>query len=100
MPEGGVGVDERGRRILAHGLELRLHVEPARAKLVVVRRQHRDAVRVDAAQIRLHHHLGGGLGMRVGHAPRAEDARELLVNVLGRDTHRRPPDRKFALARA
>src|SRR5215470_14513655 len=85
VPEGRVGIDQGHGGSIPQRLEHRAHVEAACAKLAVVGGQHRDAVRVNAAQVRLEHHLGGGGGVRLRHAPGAKDGHELLADLRSGD---------------
>ncbi len=87
MTKRCVGVDERGRRVLAHLAEHRPHVETAGAELLVVGGEHPDAVRVDASQVGLDHHVRRGLGVGGGHAPGQEHGHELAANLRRWHSH-------------
>jgi hypothetical protein len=54
-----------------------MSILPSRPALVVDR-HHRDAVRVDAVQVRPAHDLGGAGGGFLRHAPGLQDELELL----------------------
>src|SRR6185503_748385 len=65
----------------------------AAARFVVIH-QHRHAVRVDAHQVGLDHHFGGGAHQVGVHAPGAEDRDDLRAHPLRGNVH---SGRMFAL---
>ena len=67
-------------------LRLRLEVELALAARVVVVHQHRDAVRVDARQVGLDHHLGGGAARCSASMPQAVKRRLICSRTLSAGT--------------
>ena len=80
VAETAAAIDQCGNRRFPHDGGLGAHVDPAGASAFVVRRHHRDAVRVDAVQVGPAHDLGGADGGRFGHAPGPQDELELACD--------------------
>ena len=85
MAETAAAIDQRGNQRFPHDGGLGAHVDPAGAAAFVVRRHHRDAVRVDAVQVGPAHDLRGAGGGFFGHAPGPQDEFELAsMGRIGR----------------
>src|SRR4051812_13899962 len=82
MAQARVGVDERRHRGLLHDAGMRFEIELALRLGALVVHEHRDAVGVDAGEVRLDHHLGGGAHELRVHAPGPEDGDDLLAHAL------------------
>lgn len=78
VPESGAGVDEDAGPVVVFDDRCGGRVDGALGDLLVVDRQHRDAVGVDAGEVGVEHHLGADLsGPRIG-PERAHDLQDLL----------------------
>ncbi|CFU58793.1 Uncharacterised protein [Bordetella pertussis] len=78
-------VEQGAGRALAHQPRLRIDAQRAGAQLVLVGGQHGNAMRVDAQQIGLGHQVGRHASRRFGHAPRPQDAIDLLPHPAYRN---------------
>jgi hypothetical protein len=84
VAEPAVGVDERGDRGLADHPDVGPHVELG-GELLLVDRQHREPVGIDAPQVGLGQDVGRGVRVLVALAPGTQDVVTLPAHPLGGD---------------
>src|SRR5207237_1314957 len=87
MPQAGARVDQGGGGALAHYPGKGLQIQFALGLRVLVVHQHRHAVRVDAGEIGLDHHLRGDARELTIHSPRRKQRDDLLADALDGDVH-------------
>ncbi|KAG1481369.1 hypothetical protein G6F54_013733 [Rhizopus delemar] len=69
---------------IAHDPCTGVQLQGTRAPLFLVRRQHRNALRIDAQQIRLRHEAGRGVRQIFVHAPGLQHLQDLFPNLFDR----------------
>jgi hypothetical protein len=87
MAEPAVAVDQCGDRRLLDDARPRCHFRAPGAAQPVIAREHRDAVAVDAVQIRPGEDIGSGFGIVLRHAPSHQDSLELCAMLFVRCRH-------------
>ena len=91
VSETAAAVDQRRDRGFSRHDGLGAHVDPPGTPALVVARDHRDPVRVDAVQVGPAHDLGRADGGRLGHAPGPQDQFKLAAMGLIGCGHRALP---------
>ncbi|MNJ58610.1 hypothetical protein D3C77_542520 [compost metagenome] len=84
IPQPAHAVDQRAGAAVAHHLRTRVQPQRTGAPFFLVGRQHRNAMRIDAQQIRLRHQAGGGVRQVLIHAPRLQHLQDLFAHLLYR----------------
>src|SRR5437867_5083660 len=87
MAQAGAGIDQGRGGALAHNPGNGPQIQFAPGFRVLVVHQHRHAVRVDAGEIGLDHHLGGDARELRIHPPRRQQRDDLLADALDGDVH-------------